>query len=163
DVSRSSQSDDRPPRARRGPRAPARLHAEAGWRLDHATPRHRATLDRDAPVSRPRLERNTGQHRRANAVAHDKEAVAAMELGPHRATLARPVVFERLAPRDLELVLDVTQTIDASPGQAILTEGTPGDGVYVVLEGQVEIFLPERSVGGIRRPSRVGLNRLGPG
>src|SRR5262249_26955390 len=116
-----------------------------------------------APVSRPRPERNPGQHRRANAVAHGEEAVAAMDLGPHRTTFARSVVFERLAPRDLELVLDVTQTIDASPGQVILTEGTPGDGVYVGLEGQVEIFLPERGVGGIRRPSRVGLNRLGPG
>jgi CRP-like cAMP-binding protein len=35
--------------------------------------------------------------------------------------------------------------------------------VYVVLEGEVEIFLPQQSGGGVRRPSSIRLNRLGPG
>ena len=86
-----------------------------------------------------------------------------MDFGVHRATLARSVVFERLSPNDLDLVLAATELVDAKPGQVILTEGMPGDGVYVVLEGEVEIFLPQRSGTGLRRPSRVGLNRLGPG
>ena len=86
-----------------------------------------------------------------------------MDFGVHRATLARSVVFERLSPNDLDLVLAATELVDAKPGQVILTEGTPGDGMYVVLEGEVEIFLPQRSGTGLRRPSRVGLNRLGPG
>src|SRR2546428_371077 len=68
-----------------------------------------------------------------------------------------------LSPSDLDLVLAATELVDAKPGQVILTEGTPGDGMYVVLEGEVEIFLPQRSGTGLRRPSRVGLNRLGPG
>ena len=45
----------------------------------------------------------------------------------------------------------------------ILTEGLPSDGLYIILEGQVEFFLPEHAGGGLRRPSRVRLNVLGPG
>src|SRR3989442_9838932 len=37
------------------------------------------------------------------------------------------------------------------------------DGLYVVLEGEVEVFLPERAGSGAHRPSRIRLNRLGPG
>jgi CRP-like cAMP-binding protein len=86
-----------------------------------------------------------------------------MDLDPHRLTLSKSVVFERLSPPDLDLVVAASELLDAKPGQLLLTEGTPGDGVYVVLEGEVEIFLPERSGGGGRRPSRIVLNRLGPG
>ncbi len=45
----------------------------------------------------------------------------------------------------------------------MLTEGLPSDGLYIVLEGQIEFFLPEHLGGGLRRPSRVRLNVLGPG
>src|SRR2546427_9567860 len=37
------------------------------------------------------------------------------------------------------------------------------DGLYVALEGEVEVFLPERAGSGAHRPSRIRLNRLGPG
>jgi CRP-like cAMP-binding protein len=53
--------------------------------------------------------------------------------------------------------------IDVAPDQALLSEGRKGEGLYVILEGKVEFFLPERSVEGVRRPSRVRLNVLGPG
>jgi len=73
------------------------------------------------------------------------------------------VVFQGLAPADLDVVSAACALVETKPGQLILTEGVAGDGVYVVLEGEVEIFLPERSTGGVLRPSRVRLNRLGPG
>jgi CRP-like cAMP-binding protein len=85
------------------------------------------------------------------------------EVAPYRATLADSVVFRGLPPAELEAVLAVSELLTLPRGEAILTEGTPGNGVYVVLEGEVEIFLPQRSGGGVRRPSPIRLNRLGPG
>lgn len=83
--------------------------------------------------------------------------------GPDRDTLAASVVFQGLRPAELDEVLAASEIRQVTAGQLILTEGTAGDGVYVVLEGEIEIFLPERGAGGVRRASRVRLNRLGPG
>ena len=80
-----------------------------------------------------------------------------------RGILAGSVVFQHVAPADIDLVLGSGQLIDAKPGQLLLSEGTPGDGLYVILEGQIEVFLPERGASGVHRPTRVHLNRLGPG
>src|SRR2546430_17638537 len=38
-------------------------------------------------------------------------------------------------------------------------QGSPTDGLYVVLEGEVEVFLPERAGSGAHRPSRIRLDR----
>ncbi len=81
----------------------------------------------------------------------------------YRKTLAESVVFAQLSPTEMDLIMASCRLVDVEPGQALLTEGRKGDGLYVILEGQVEFFLPERSVGGVRRPSRVRLNVLGPG
>jgi len=81
----------------------------------------------------------------------------------YRAILADSVVFQRLSPPDLDLVVAALEVIARKPGELILSEGTPGDGLYIVLEGEVEVFLPERAASGTHRPTRVRLNRLGPG
>ena len=86
-----------------------------------------------------------------------------MTLAPYRQVLGTSVVFQRLSPSDLDVVAAAAEVVEAKPGQVVLAEGAPGPGLYVVLEGEVEIFLPERSDGGVFRPSRVRLNRLGPG
>jgi CRP-like cAMP-binding protein len=80
-----------------------------------------------------------------------------------RSLLGTSVVFEHLEPADLDLVLAHARVVHAAPGQLLLTEGTPGDGLYVVLEGEVEVFLPQTAAGGGHRPTPVRLNRLGPG
>jgi CRP-like cAMP-binding protein len=80
-----------------------------------------------------------------------------------RAILASSVVFEHLTPAEADLMLASAHVIDAKPGQLLLTEGTLGDGLYVVLEGEIEVFLPERAASGAHRPTPVRLNRLGPG
>src|SRR5262245_18124891 len=80
-----------------------------------------------------------------------------------RATLANSVVFQHVSPTDLDAVAAVSQVVTRRPGELILTEGTPGDGLYIVLEEEVEVFMPERAPGGGLRASRVRLNRLGPG
>ncbi len=81
----------------------------------------------------------------------------------YRTTLAGSVVFAHLVPAELDLIMASCRLIDVSAGQTLLSEGRKGDGLYVILEGHVEFFLPERSVAGVRRPSRVRLNVLGPG
>ena len=85
------------------------------------------------------------------------------DLGRYRAILTSSVVFQRLSPTDLDPVLSASDVIALKPGELILSEGTPGDGLYIVLEGEVEVFLPERAASGAHRPTRVHLNRLGPG
>ena len=61
------------------------------------------------------------------------------------------------------LALSSCQLLDVGAGGFILTEGLPTDGLYIILEGQVEFFLAEHAGRGRRRPSRVRLNVLGPG
>lgn len=81
----------------------------------------------------------------------------------YRSTLASSVVFADLGPAELDRITAAARVIDAKPGQSLLTEGRRGDGLYVILDGEIEFFLPERAPSGARRPSRVRLNVLGPG
>ena len=84
-------------------------------------------------------------------------------LDGHRAILASSVVFRGLTAADLDPVLSASELITRKPRELILSEGSLSDGLYVLLEGEVEVFLPERAASGGHRPSRVRLNRLGPG
>ena len=84
-------------------------------------------------------------------------------LEPYRKTFVESVVFAQLTPAEMDIIMEACRLVDVTPGQALLSEGRKGEGLYVILEGKVEFFLPERSVGGVRRPSRVRLNILGPG
>jgi CRP/FNR family transcriptional regulator, cyclic AMP receptor protein len=82
----------------------------------------------------------------------------------YRKNLADSVVFERLRPMELDLIIASSRLVEAAAGQMLLTEGKKGEGLYIVLEGEIEVFLPEHVGGGaLRRPSRIHLNRLGPG
>ena len=81
----------------------------------------------------------------------------------YRAILAQSVVFQHLEPHDLDPVLSASEFVAAKAGQLLLSEGTPGDGLYIILEGDVEVFLPSRAASGVSRPTRVRLARLGPG
>jgi len=85
------------------------------------------------------------------------------EVDQYRKILAESVVFAGLSPDDLDLIMARSQLVDAPAGQELLWEGRKGRGLYVVLDGRVEVFLPERSVAGMKRPSRVRLNVLEPG
>ena len=81
----------------------------------------------------------------------------------YRTTLGDSVVFAGLSPAELDVVIAAAELIDVGRGERLLVEGTKGEGLYVILDGEVEFFLPERSVGNVRRPSRVRLNVLGAG
>jgi thioredoxin reductase (NADPH) len=84
-------------------------------------------------------------------------------LEQYRKALAESVVFAQLSPAELDLIMRSCRLIEASAGQTLLSEGGKGVGLYVILEGSIEFFLPDRSVAGVHRPSRVRLNLLGPG
>lgn len=84
-------------------------------------------------------------------------------LEAYRKTLVESVVFAELSPGELDLILSGCRLVNVPAGHTLLSEGQRGDGLYVILEGKVEFFLPDRSVSGVRRPSRVRLNVLGPG
>ena len=84
-------------------------------------------------------------------------------LDSYRAILAGSVVFKGLTAPDLDAVLSAAELLPRQPKDLILSEGSPTDGLYVVLEGEIEVFLPERAGSGGHRPSRIRLNRLGPG
>jgi len=88
-------------------------------------------------------------------------SVHALEV--YRKALAESVVFARLSQEELDLIVASCRLVDVGVGQMLLSEGRRGDGLYIILEGEMEFFLPERSVAGARRPSRVRLNVLGPG
>jgi CRP-like cAMP-binding protein len=80
-----------------------------------------------------------------------------------RAILTDSVVFRHVSASDLDSVVSASEVVLRKAGELILSEGTPGDGLYIVLEGEVEVFLPQRAPSGGNRASRIRLNRLGPG
>ncbi len=80
-----------------------------------------------------------------------------------RAILADSVVFRYISPSDLDSVVSASEVVTRKPGELVLSEGTPGDGLYIVLEGEIEVFMPKRAPSGGHRATRVRLNRLGPG
>jgi CRP-like cAMP-binding protein len=81
----------------------------------------------------------------------------------YRQILSGSVVFQDLPPGDLDHIITVGVLVEVKADEMVLSEQARGPGLYVVLEGLVEVFLPEVSASGRRRPSRVRLNTLGPG
>jgi CRP-like cAMP-binding protein len=46
-------------------------------------------------------------------------------------------LFGALAPNDLEMLAQMTSVIEIAAGDILIEEGTPGDAVYAVLEGEL--------------------------
>ncbi|MDB4963834.1 MAG: hypothetical protein JWP01_3833 [Myxococcales bacterium] len=67
-------------------------------------------------------------------------------------------IFAELDPDDLEELADIVEERRIEPGRDVFREGDPGDAVYLIVKGEVTVF-----VGGIGdRPERV-LSQLGAG
>jgi signal transduction histidine kinase len=72
-------------------------------------------------------------------------------------TLRSTKLFEGLSAHDMEVVRRITTTETYPAGQVIFREGDPGDAVFVIQEGAVEI------VSRADTDQRQVLSRLGPG
>ena len=72
-------------------------------------------------------------------------------------------VFKRLPEPEMMVILKECLVKRFSPGEIILKEGDMGRGVYIILEGDVEVYLPKLSVTGENRPTEVNLAKLTPG
>jgi CRP-like cAMP-binding protein len=89
--------------------------------------------------------------------------MADSDLERYRDTLAHSVAFGQLTPAEIDQVLSCCRLVDVTAGQMILAEGRKGNGLYVILEGEVEIYLADRVDGGLKRRSALQLNVLGSG
>jgi len=48
-------------------------------------------------------------------------------------------IFQDLSDEELRQIIELTTPQDVSPGQMILTEGKPGDSMFILCQGEVEI------------------------
>jgi CRP-like cAMP-binding protein len=85
------------------------------------------------------------------------------DIASYRAVVAASVVFEGIDGAGLDRILLRSRFLAPKAGELILSEGTPGDGLYIVLEGHIEVFLPGGVGAAGRRITRVRLATLGPG
>jgi CRP-like cAMP-binding protein len=81
----------------------------------------------------------------------------------YRQVLEGSVVFKSLPQGDLDQVIASGLLVEVKAEETVLSEQMRGPGLYVVLEGLVEVYLPEVTATGARRPISVRLNTLGPG
>src|SRR5260370_5017989 len=80
----------------------------------------------------------------------------------YRHILASSVVFEFLPPAALDHISTRGLLVEMESGEPVLAEGTRGPGLYVVLEGLVEVFLPDVAAARMRRPTDAPLITPGP-
>lgn len=65
----------------------------------------------------------------------------------HEEFLARVPIFGKCTPQEISAVAAVAQESHFDPGQIIVTQGTPGQAFYLVLNGRVEILRDGNSLG----------------
>ena len=64
--------------------------------------------------------------------------------GEYPALLRSSPIFSGLADRDLDLLSDLAQPIVVPAGQLIIEEGREGDTLYLVLDGELQVFTSRR-------------------
>jgi len=65
----------------------------------------------------------------------------------HEDFLSRVPVFANCTPDEISAICAVAQESGFQPGQIIVTQGTPGQAFYLILEGQVEIIRDGQPLG----------------
>ena len=83
-------------------------------------------------------------------------------LEQYRTTLAESVVFAHLSPAELDLIMMSCRLVDVSAGQTLLSLGGKDEGLYVILEGNIEFFLPARSMAECSAPAVSDSTCWGP-
>ncbi|MDP2400476.1 MAG: cyclic nucleotide-binding domain-containing protein, partial [Actinomycetota bacterium] len=65
----------------------------------------------------------------------------------HEEFLARVPLFSNCTAEEIAAVASVAQVSGFQAGQIIVTQGTPGQAFYLILEGRVEILRDNQSLG----------------
>lgn len=86
------------------------------------------------------------------------------EIDQYQNLLADSVAFRELDSSVLERIMKQGLLLEAKTGDLVFFESMRGGfGLYVILEGEVDIFLPDKQSTEAERPSQVHLNTLGAG
>jgi CRP-like cAMP-binding protein len=86
------------------------------------------------------------------------------EVAFYRGVLENSVVFKGLQPTVVEQILKQGLILEAKKGDLVSFENMPGGiGLYVVLEGKVEVFRAKEPDSITVKPGQVHLNTLLPG
>jgi CRP/FNR family transcriptional regulator, cyclic AMP receptor protein len=75
------------------------------------------------------------------------------------AGLEHSTVFAGLDPERLEAIWRSGRTVRFSPGDLAIEEGRPNDRLFVVLRGELEVYLPKTP----ERLTRISIARVGQG
>jgi signal transduction histidine kinase len=65
---------------------------------------------------------------------------AAAEPGSNRSLLRPLPLFAELREEDLERLCRGARRVSVEPGQVVMEQGTPGDGLYIVVDGELEVI-----------------------
>ncbi len=65
----------------------------------------------------------------------------------HEAFLAKVPIFANCTAEEIAAIAGVAQDAYFQPGQIIVTQGTPGQAFYMIIDGQVEILRDSQSLG----------------
>ncbi len=71
---------------------------------------------------------------------------------PKIEALGRVPLFSHLSKHDLEFVGSRTDEVDVPAGKRLITQGTPGDTFYVLLDGEAEVVIDGKQ----RRTMKTG-------
>lgn len=83
-----------------------------------------------------------------------------MELYEIRDILSQASIFTGLDNAQKTLLADNCHLKQYNAGVEVIKEGSSGDGLYIIVEGKLNVFLPETSSLGEDRFSKVKLNTL---
>ncbi len=73
-------------------------------------------------------------------------------------------IFKGLSDDYLQIISSYGDMLQIKGNDTIIEEGQIGHPLYVIIEGQVEVFLPKIRKGGLKeRPTRIRLSRLAKG
>lgn len=77
--------------------------------------------------------------------------------------LAKASIFKGLSTTQTMLLANACHLKEYNIGEEIIREGATGDGLYIVVEGKLNVFLPKKSNHGEERFTKVKLNTLTAG
>ncbi len=86
----------------------------------------------------------------------DRDQERARQLQLKREVLAKLRLFRPLNDRELLRVLQVTDVISYQDGEVVMKQGEVGDGLFVVLEGQVDIVRGGSVIATLEQGAHVG-------